>query len=91
MVVLDLKQHCIKTSALRAHQRLVDRLISCSGPDPLAEEKLTIVQQFLEQSDFRELRAKHPELAGGSAIQITLWRSDSGQIRWSTPTPTCLS
>ncbi len=40
------------------------------------------LQAFLENTDFRALRAEHPALRGGAGIVVRLERSCSGAVEW---------
>ena len=81
-ILLDLTEHCIQTAAKHAYDRLLSTLLADEGPDESAEAHIRILTAFLEQTDFRALRAKHPALRGGAGIVVRLERSCSGAVEW---------
>ncbi len=64
---------------------LEDRLKPCAaegGGLEGAEAELSLLTDFLEGHDFRELRGDHPELAGGSTVTVELYRTAEGAASW---------
>ena len=82
-IVLDLSDHCIETAAKREYRRLVDVAMSLEGDDQDFEQKLTLLKDFLEKTNFRQLRAERPDLAGGSPVRVSVSRLPSGRVGWT--------
>jgi hypothetical protein len=64
-ILLDLSRHCIETEAKRIYEEGLTQYFK--APDskrPELEEKIEGLWNFLEYSDFRQLRSSHPVLAG---------------------------
>lgn len=83
LLILDLSQRCIEAAARREHRRLCEMILTIPHPEPEVKEKLAVLQEFLEHTDFSRLRAERPELGGGSAVLVAISRSGCGafQIR----------
>jgi len=82
-IVLDLSDHCIETAAKREYRRLVDVAMVLEGDDPNLEERLTVLKEFLEETDFSRLRGQRPDLAGGAPVRVSVSRLPSGQVGWT--------
>ena len=82
-IVLDLSEHCIETAAKREYRRLVDVAMSLEADDQDLEEKLTLLKDFLEKTDFRQLRGQRPDLAGGLPVRVSVSRLRSGRVGWT--------
>lgn len=74
-MLLHLKDHCIQTAAKQESRRIVSALLELDESSErfkqLADD-LELVTSFLENSDFRKMRAERPELAGGCDIHVEL-------------------
>jgi hypothetical protein len=72
IIHLDLSKHCIETEAKRIYEESLRRYFSAPDSEkPELEEKIEGLKNFLEYSDFRQLRSSHPVLAGregGNAV-----------------------
>ena len=71
-VLLQLSPRCIEAAAVREHRRLLNAMLASSRPSRSREQRLTLLKAFLEQTDFRALRSRHPELAGQVQVQVEL-------------------
>lgn len=71
-VWLDLSAHCIETAARREHRRLVQRALQSEPPGPTLQRQIELLGQFLARTDFRQLRARRPRLAGGQPVRVEL-------------------
>lgn len=80
-VTLDLSEHCVETAARHEHRRLRDALLQADDPDPALAARLDLLQRFLEQSDFRALRAGDPRLRGGAAVRVVV-RGHGDGLSW---------
>lgn len=49
--------HCLETAARREYERLALSLLRGEDPGEGVEEKLELLREFLETTDFRSLRA----------------------------------
>lgn len=81
-VVLMLDKSCIETAVKRARGELVAACLEGSGPGASIEEPIELMRHFLEATDFGELRARHPELAGGTECRVKLLRCEDGSVGW---------
>jgi len=86
-IVLELSTHCIETAARNQYRRLLDSILQSQERDSNLEEQLAILKEFLEQTDFSELRGVYPELAGGSAVHASVYREASGRVSWKIANP----
>lgn len=82
-LVLHLKDFCIQNTAKRARERLVAECLDVDEPSVEIERALELLALFLEGSDFAELRARYPELAGGRPCAVRLRRNEDGGVSWS--------
>lgn len=69
MVRLSLKEHCIETSARKEYKRLVSKYLKGEWEREI-ERKIEFLKDFLENTDFRRLRADRPELQGGKDVEV---------------------
>ena len=72
---LSVKNHCIETAARNEHRRLQYSLQKLDEASDQFEEQSKMFEQlgnFLEKTDFKALRARHPELTGGHDITVEL-------------------
>jgi len=71
-ILLDLSKHCIETESKRIYEEsLMQYFKAPDSKRPELEEKIEGLRNFLEYSDFRQLRSSHPALAGregGNAV-----------------------
>jgi hypothetical protein len=81
-VLLTLDQGCIETTARRAHQRLVSKLLEGEVPSPSVESAVDLLAEFLTVVDFRSVRARDPDLAAGLGWRVRIWRDGTGKLAW---------
>lgn len=86
-VELDLSHHCVETAARREHRRLCQELLAHPGAPAGARQQLQLLQRFLEQTDFAALRARRPELAGGTPGRVILTLTAEGEVRLTGQAP----
>jgi hypothetical protein len=79
-VVIRLGDVCIQTAARRARSELVNELLD--DPKVGSEASIGLLERFLETSDFREMRSRHPELAGGTRCCVQLHQGQDGTVTW---------
>lgn len=85
-VRLDLTRCCIETAARQAHRAAVTAALELEEADPALEARLALLQELLEQQDFRALRACWPELCGGRPVEVIVYRSGAG-VAWRVRRP----
>ncbi len=71
-VLLQLSPRCIEAASVSEHRRLLNAALASPRPSRSREQQLTLLKAFLEQTDFRALRARNPELAGQAQVQVEL-------------------
>lgn len=86
LVRLELGIHgCIETSARRVRQTLVDAYLAERLPEAAAEGAIELLTDFLDQTDFRALRADAPALDGRARVGVELARLPDGRVVCRTP------
>ena len=78
-VRLDLTEHCIETAARNEHRRRT--ALALAGDDGQGPA-LAVLHRFLAETDFRRLRAQHPDLRGGADIQVEVFSDEDGVVGW---------
>ena len=76
-MLLDLRQHCVETTAKQERRRVVSALLELDETNErfaLLAEDLDLLTGFLESSDFQRMRSERPELSGGADIRVELTR-----------------
>jgi hypothetical protein len=76
------EEGCIQTRARRARQEIVDALLAGHASAVAIEPVVELLDLFLQTTDFRRLRAEHPELAGEIPCRVRLYRTPDGAVRW---------
>ena len=77
---LDLSRHCIQTAARRCYEKTLSQCLRAESEGSDLGRRVDLLRQALETLDFRLLRSRWPELAGGSAARVALSR-EKGRIR----------
>jgi len=68
---------CVETQAKRLYKQITSTLMKTSD-DASLQEQLETLHLFLEQADFKKLRAEsEPLLVEGKKVTFTLWREGS--------------
>jgi hypothetical protein len=86
-LVLAVGDGCIQTMAKRAHRELTAALLDDGVAIATAGALLDLLEEFLNSTDFRALRAGHPELAGGVPCRVRLERRAGGGVAWALVEP----
>ena len=84
-IVLSVGDHCIQTTARHAYHELTTALLEEEGGDVTTDKLggfVTMLERFLSGTDFRKLRAEHPELAGGTRCLVELRLREDGRVLW---------
>jgi len=72
---------CIETQAKRLHNQTTSALMK-TPEDTALQEQLEILRLFLEQADFKKLRAEsEPLLIEGKKVTFTVWR-EGDKAQW---------
>lgn len=78
--------HCIETVAKREFQEAMQKLLSMEEPSNTLQEKTEILRLFLENSDFRKLRAEsEAHLQRGDKIKIIIYL-EKGRVKYEMHT-----
>lgn len=81
-VNLSLHRHCIETAAKMEYRRLMgDYFASDTTRSAEIEDKIALLKEFVESSDFPALRASDERLSGTIDSRVTLYRDEDGGIR----------
>lgn len=80
--ILELDEACIETTARRAHRTLGESLLEDGPAGSATARAYELLTTFLQQTDFQALRSTHPDLAGGQAVRVRLFRRRDGGIAW---------
>ncbi len=80
---LDLSAHCVETEIRRQYTIRISRYFKADKPADKTqlETEIALLLEALEHFDFRQLRADHPDLAGGSCDDIRLIRDVESRVR----------
>ncbi len=79
-VNLHIKSHCIETEARNEFSRLMDTYFSTDDLEGELDDKIELLRDFLENSDFPKLRSSDTRLSGGQESDVVLKRNDKGGI-----------
>jgi hypothetical protein len=81
-ITLDLKKHCIQTAIKRKYNHLISNYfkLKTSENTEIIESEISLLKEALENFYFSWLRAKNPELQGGSADKIQIAVSTEKKI-----------
>jgi hypothetical protein len=82
-IILNLESHCIETEAKTRFRELMDRFFSEDDESGELEERISLLRDFIENSDFRLLRSEHPPLAGGCGMKAVVSRDTDGAAAFS--------
>ncbi len=81
-IQLYLHRQCIETTAKKEYKRLLDCCFSThDAPEPDIEEKLMLLQDFIERSDFSFLRSSDERLSGSTESSVTIYRDNEGSVQ----------
>ena len=75
-VILDLRGHCIQTSAEQEFRRLMGEFFIQEQEE--IPEEISLLRDFLESADFSRLRGSDPRLAGEIPCRVSVARDDGG-------------
>ena len=73
--------HCIETTAKREYARAIQDYTQKGGDDTTLEEYIGVLQKFLEESDFRQLRRDSESyLLEGKQVVFTIYLRDGTTV-----------
>lgn len=80
-VILRTGVHCIETSAKIEFRRLTDQMLEpdSGDTDPELQQKIELLINFLERSDFNRLRSSDERLAGIIPALCILKQDEDGR------------
>ena len=76
-IQLDVSRHCIESDIKKQYNRLISDYFKSPGDQDGIEKKISLLKHALETLDFRQLRNKHPELAGNTGDKVFLSWGDT--------------
>ncbi len=66
--------HCIQTLAKNEYDRIMGQLLETDSEKPDLGERLEVLKEFLESTDFNKLRAEYePHVVRGKKVTFTLY------------------
>ena len=80
MVNLHIKDRCIETEARNEFNRLMDTYFKTDDTEGELDVQIELLRDFLEESDFSELRSSDRRLAGSQESDVVIRRSANGTI-----------
>jgi hypothetical protein len=76
IINLHLKDRCIETEARDEYNRLMDTYFMTDDIEGKLDEKIELLRDFLEESDFRKLRSSDSRLSGGKESDVIIKRNE---------------
>jgi len=73
---------CIETTARHVRQKLADELMEAEDRNPDGEGAVELLTTFLEQTDFKALRAADDDLAGQREATVRIFKGADGGVEW---------
>ncbi len=77
-VYLRLDGHCVETAARGEFKRLMDRFFSEPDDADDIAERLDLLREFIDTSDFAALRSSDERLSGAVACTVAVYRDGNG-------------
>lgn len=72
-IEMNLSGHCIETESKHLYNKSIVEFFESSDPtDPVLEEKIEGLKNFLEYTDFAYLRGSHPVLSGTEKGRVVI-------------------
>jgi len=72
-ISLDISRHCIETAARLKLERLIRACIKC--PDPVIENQIEVLTDFLKRADFSDLRSQIEKLREPHKFTVSIFFS----------------
>ena len=79
-VNLHIRNHCIETEARREFNRLMDTYFNTDDVEGELDQKIELLRDFLENSDFPKLRSSDQRFSGGQESNVVIKRNKRGRI-----------
>ncbi len=73
---------CIETTARHVRLKLADALMKAEAQNPDGEGAVELLTAFLEQTDFKAVRASDEELAGQHEATVRIYKKTDGGVDW---------
>ena len=80
-VELEIKNHCVQTAARKEYGRLMETYFNTDDPEGMLEEKIELLREFIENSDFPKLRSSDSRLSGEVEAKVLLSKDARGDIK----------
>ena len=72
---------CIESTAKYVHKELMKTIFQANRAEPRLEDALELLGSFLEQEDFKKLRAVDPDIAGQREVSVRIYRGPE-KVEW---------
>jgi len=82
-IVLQLDSFCIETTARRLYQQWTSQLLDDDQDESALADKMELLRTFLEQEDFRAIRAQDQDLSGHAKARVKIYRDQDKRVRWA--------
>lgn len=79
-VKLHIRDHCIETEVKKEFKRRMDNCFSSDKVTREDEERLQLLGDFIQTSDFAKLRSQDKRLSGEIESYISLYRDENNNI-----------
>jgi hypothetical protein len=79
-IQLRIISHCIEAAARKEYDSLMDRYFTEDDTEGLLEDRIELLREFLESSDFSSLRDSDPVLAGSVPATVEIFRDSEGSV-----------
>ncbi len=79
-IQISISSHCIETAARKEYDSLMDRYFTEDDTEGLLEDRIELLREFLESSDFSSLRDSDPGLAGSVPVTVEIFRNSEGAV-----------
>ena len=80
VINIHLKNRCIETEAKSLFKKMMDDYFTTDDETGEFEQKIDLLRDFIENSDFKNLRASDERLSGAEEAVVMLKRSGNGGI-----------
>ena len=70
---IDLNKHCIETAAKNEFKFLMDKYFTTDSDNSNLENKIELLREFIEVSNFKLLRSSDIRLSGSADKDITIF------------------
>lgn len=78
---IHLKNRCIETESKNLFKKMMDDYFTTDDEVGEFEQKIELLREFIENSDFKSLRASDDRLNGSEESIVMLKKTDNGSIQ----------